>query len=148
MLRRFSINFALFSMTLDALTVGFALWLAAALRPLLNDLPGVETLVGTVSVPRALYLILPLLWLLIYSMLSIYDGRKFLRVVDEFSTLSFATSIASISAAGILYLSYRDVSRFLFLIFVVFVYLGSLTWRWLTRLYFRSQVVSPDALRD
>src|SRR5689334_1591077 len=98
MLRRFSINFALFSMTLDALTVGFGLWLATTLRPLLNDLPGVEELSGAVSIPGALYMILPLLWLFIYSMLSIYDGRKYLRVVDEFSTLSFATAIASISA--------------------------------------------------
>ncbi len=147
MLRRFSINFALLSMALDVLAVVFSLWLARELRPFLNGLPGVESISASVIMPGILLYIFPLLWIFIYSALSIYDGRKYLRVVDEFSTLSFAMGIASVSAAGILYFSYRDVSRFLFLLFILSVYLLGLLWRLLVRMYFRTQAVSLESSR-
>src|SRR5258706_1682654 len=136
MLRRFSINFALLSMALDVLAVVFSLWLARELRPFLNGLPGVESISASVIMPGILLYIFPLLWIFIYSALSIYDGRKYLRVVDEFSTLSFAMGIASVSAAGILYFSYRDVLRFLFLLFILSVSLLCLLLRLLLCLLF------------
>jgi exopolysaccharide biosynthesis polyprenyl glycosylphosphotransferase len=73
----------------------------------------------------------------VFSVFSIYDGKKYLRVVDEFAALSMATVIASISTAGILYFSYRNVSRALFLLFAVLVYILFLSWRVLARLFFR-----------
>ncbi|MBK7451878.1 MAG: sugar transferase [Anaerolineales bacterium] len=98
-------------------------------------------------VPLTLYFLFPLIWVLIYSSLSIYDGRKYLRVFDEFSALTFAMLIASVSAAGILYLSYRQVSRALFLLFILIVYLICLAWRVLIRIYFRSQKTPPEKKR-
>ncbi len=147
MLRRFSINFALLSMTLDGLSVIFGLWLATRLRPALNGLPGVEFISPLVTTPAPLFYLFPLLWILIYSLLSIYDGRKYLRVADEFSGLSLAMVIASVSAAGVLYFSYRDVSRFLFALSILFIYLLGLLWRALVRLYFRSQILSTESTR-
>src|SRR5258706_3333493 len=141
MLRRFSINFALLSMALDVLAVVFSLWLARELRPFLNGLPGVESISASVIMPGILLYIFPLLWIFIYSALSIYDGRKYLRVVDEFSTLSFAMGIASVSAAGILYFSYRDFSRFLFLFFILSVYLFGLLWLALLWIYILTHAV-------
>src|SRR5258706_2573100 len=142
MLRRFSINFALLSMALDVLAVVFSLWLARELRPFLNGLPGVESISASVIMPGILLYIFPLLWIFIYSDLSIYDGRKYLRVVDEFSTLSFAMGIASVSAAGILFFLYRDVSRFLFLLFILSVYLFGLLLRLLLPMLFMMPGVS------
>src|SRR5258706_16045397 len=136
MLRRFSINFALLSMALDVLAVVFSLWLARELRPFLNGLPGVESISASVIMPGILLYIFPLLWIFIYSALSIYDGRKYLRVVDEFSTLSFAMGIASVSAAGILFFLYRDVSRFLFFFFFLSVYFLGFFFRFFLGIFF------------
>lgn len=138
MLRRFSINFALLSMLFDGLAVVGSLWLAAYFRPFLNQFEWVTPIPIPVVIPTILYILFPLIWIVIYSVMSIYDGRKYLRATDEFSGLSFAMLIASISAAGILYISYREVSRALFLLFVVIAYLFSILWRIAVRVYFRA----------
>jgi exopolysaccharide biosynthesis polyprenyl glycosylphosphotransferase len=147
MLRRFSTNFALFSMALDGLSVLASLWMAALFRPALNRLDWITPIPAQVVIPVSLYALFPLLWILIYSALSIYDGRKFLRAMDEFAILSLAMLIASISAAGILYFSYRELSRALFVVFVLLVYLSCLVWRILARIYFRAQKKSPGLAR-
>jgi exopolysaccharide biosynthesis polyprenyl glycosylphosphotransferase len=143
MLRRFSINFALFSMFLDVACVAFALWFSATVRPLLNSLAFIESTPGPVLVPFALYFLFPAIWLLIYLTLSIYDGKKYLRVVDEFGSLTLGMLIASVSSAGILYFSYREVSRALFTVFILLAYFLSLGWRVLARLFFRVQKIPP-----
>lgn len=147
MLRRFSVNFALFSMLVDGLSVILSLSMAAMFRPVLNQFSWIEQIPSPVNVPSTLYLLFPLIWIIIYSTLSIYDGRKYLRAIDEFAILSLAMLISSISAAGILYFSYRDISRALFLIFILFLYLICLAWRIFARIYFRTQKASPDRLR-
>ena len=120
MLRRFSVNFAVFSMLLDISAVIFGLRFSVEFRPLLNNLPNVVPIPkGLVAMPPLLYFFFPLIWALVFSAFSIYNGKKYLRAVDEFAALTMATFIASISAAGILYLSYRQVSRALFIFFVV-----------------------------
>jgi exopolysaccharide biosynthesis polyprenyl glycosylphosphotransferase len=139
MLRRFSTNFALFSMFLDGLSVILSLWFATILRPSLNNFSFVIPIETPLNTPTALYFIFPVIWIIIYASFSIYDGKKYLRVVDEFAALSLAMVIASISAAGVLYISFREVSRALFFLFAFLTYLMSLIWRILTRTYFRTQ---------
>jgi exopolysaccharide biosynthesis polyprenyl glycosylphosphotransferase len=142
MLRRFSINFALFSMLLDGLSVAFSLWFATTLRPALNIFPFVRFTDAAILVPPLLYLLFPLLWVVIFTSLSIYDGRKFLRAADELAALFLSTFVAAGSSAGILYLSFREVSRALFIIFVTAAFLMCLLWRVLARIYFRTR---PEA---
>ncbi len=137
MLRRFSVNFAVFSMFLDAFVVFFSLKLSADFRPFLNGFLNIAFVPTPVLVPPVLYLVFPLIWLVVFSSFAIYDGKKYLRVVDEFSALSLATLIASISSAGILYFSFRDVSRAHFLFFISLAYLLFLAWRVVVRLHFR-----------
>ena len=84
MLRRFSVNFAIFSMILDFCTVLIGLSLAEKIRPLLNSLPMVKALPATFRMPSPLYLVFPLVFLVILATTAIYDGRKYLRVVDEY----------------------------------------------------------------
>ena len=141
--RRFSINFAILSMLLDALTIAFSLWLSTVIRPILNSFSFIKPMQSPVLIPPAVYLIFPLVWVLIYLIVSIYDGKKYLRVVDEFGALTLGMLIASISAAGILYLSYRDFSRAAFVLFLPIAYLLSLLWRLCARLLFRFQKVPP-----
>jgi len=147
MLRRFSINFALLSITMDAVGVLLGLWLSAILRPAMNSFSWIEPIASPVVIPSALYVLFPIVWIVIYSSFAIYDGRKYLRVVDEFAALTGAMAIASISAAGILYFSYREVSRALFLLFAVLVYFFCLGWRSVVRIYFRTQSNFPDRIR-
>ena len=146
MLRRFSINFALFSMVLDGLSVVLSLWLATFMLSGLNRLGLIKSAPAALIIPPGLYLIFPILWMLIYMVGSIYDGKKYQRAVDEFAALSLAMLIASVSAAGVLYLSFRDVSRTYFILLVVLVYCVSLAWRILVRWYFRAHRDFPDLL--
>ena len=142
MLRRFSVNFAIFSMLLDGAAVIFGLWFSATIRPYLSIVSFFKAIDSPVLVPYQLYVLFPIIWIVIFSSLSIYDGRKFLRAADELAILMLATVIASISAAGILYFSYREVSRALFIIFVLSTFLLCLLWRVLIRVYFRKR---PEA---
>ena len=150
MVRRFSINFALLSMVIDAGLIALCLWLGAQLRPSLSSLSFVELISRPVVIPLALYLIFPIIWVGILSAFSIYDGKKYLRVVDEFAVLSTASLIAAGSLAGILYFSYRDISRALFILFVILSVISLFLWRTFARTYFRARQVrdqngnSPD----
>lgn len=137
MLRRFSINFALFSMLLDAFLVSISLWLSTWLRPLMNSLPFVAFIPNSIVIPLYLYFLLPLVWVLVFISFSIYDGRKYLHVTAEFAALSWASFLAAISMAGILYFSYRDISRAEFLLFVFLAYVAFLFWRGVARMIFR-----------
>jgi hypothetical protein len=116
-------------MALDGLSIILSLRMAALFRPALNKISWIEPIPSQIIIPLVLYVLFPIIWVIIYSALSIYDGRKYLRVMDEFAMLSLAMLIASVSAAGILYFSYRDISRALFLVFILLAYLIDLVWR-------------------
>ncbi len=137
MLRRFSINFALFSMLLDGLSVVLCLWISALVRPYMSVFSFVKEITLSTAVPYQLYIWFPLIWVVIFSFLSIYNGRKFLRASDEIAALFLSTIIASVSSAGILYFSFREVSRALFILFVTGTFFVCLFWRILARIYFR-----------
>ncbi len=143
--RRFSINFAILSMLLDLAAVEVGLWLSGLIRPALNSWSFIKPILTEEVIPPALFWIFPLVWLTIYLVLSIYDGKKYLRAADEFGILSLGMLIASICAAGILYLSYRQMSRASFLLFVVINFLLALGWRILLRIVTRVKKISPEA---
>jgi len=134
-------------MGIDASIVVVSMKLATRLRPFLNDWAFIEPLLAPVYLPAILYLLFPAIWIGIFAAFAIYDGRKFLRLVDEFTAISLASFLAAISLAGILYFSFRDVSRALFGLIVVLAYLLFLAWRILARLYFRLRHDWPDAPR-
>src|SRR5687768_14133659 len=147
MLRRFSINFALFSMLLDGVSTAFGLWFSADIRPVLNVFSFIRFTDSPVLVPPLLYILFPLIWVIIFSCLSIYDGRKFLRAADELAALFLSTFIAAVSSAGILYFSFRDVSRALFILFVISTFVLCLLWRVWARIYFRTRPQSSTISR-
>jgi FlaA1/EpsC-like NDP-sugar epimerase len=147
MLRRFSVNFAIFSMLVDAILVGVTLWFTAMIRPEMSRLPFIAAMPEPVVLPGALYFVFPLVWVIIFSSFSIYDGKKYLRVTAEFAALSWASCITAISLAGILYILYRDFSRAQFFLFVVLTYFSFLLWRGITRLLFRLRSEHPATAR-
>jgi exopolysaccharide biosynthesis polyprenyl glycosylphosphotransferase len=139
--RRFSTNFAIFSIFLDGLLISLSLVTAQLLRPAFNFLPFVQPIPGAVSIPWALYFVFPLIWVAVMLIVSVYDGRRNLRVVDEFGAVTLASFVAVISMAGVMYLSYREVSRFLFVFFISLSYVLLLGWRALARILFRWDVL-------
>jgi len=126
MFRRYSVNFALFSMVMDGSVVCASLLAATHLRPWLGFLPFAAEYPAFVPAPWIIYLVFALEWILIAQLLSVYDGRRNVRPVNEFTHLSLAALLATVALAGTLYLSYRMVSRLLFLVFVGLAYIIAL----------------------
>ena len=138
MLRRFSSNFAVFSVFLDLLLVPLILRLVIYIRPLLSSLPFIATIQEVTNLSVIIYIVFPIIWVSSFAIYSVYDGKRNIRIVDEFASLTQATLVAAVSMAGILYFTYRDVSRALFLIFVLSTFLAMILWRSAARIYFRA----------
>ncbi|HWR66602.1 MAG TPA: sugar transferase [Bellilinea sp.] len=143
MFRRFSTNFALVSIAFDAAVVALGLVLAARLRPAFNPLQAVADLSEPVSVPIELFIIFPMVWVLVNLLFSVYDGRRNLKVIDEYGSLTLAAVLAGVTMAGVLYLTYRDISRFMFILFVALAFILMLLWRAGVRILFRMRWLGP-----
>ncbi len=138
MLRRFSVDFAIFSMLVDAGLVILALRLAVWLRPFMDKwFSFARPLLQPPEIEGALYPLFALVWALMLLLFSVYDGRRNFRFVDELSNLTAACVLATVALAGFLYLSFREYSRVLFLSFALLAYLLLLTTRVFYRLWFR-----------
>jgi exopolysaccharide biosynthesis polyprenyl glycosylphosphotransferase len=147
MLRRFSVNFALFSIGLDAILIVANLALAIYSRPALNALPFARKIIDPIEFPWFFYIIFPLVWILIFLQLSLYDGRRNLKIFDEIVRLSAGSFLAAISLAGLLYLSYREISRLLFVTFVLGAFLSMIVWRLVARTTYLRHKVAPGRQR-
>ena len=129
MLRRFSTDFAVFSMFLDMVIILISLAFANFIRPYLNPLPFVVEIGEPYSVPIALYMIFPVVWVLILQITSVYDARRNIQFAREVSSLTLGSILAGVALAGTLYLSFRDLSRALFLSFAITAFGLLVLWR-------------------
>ena len=137
MFRRFSVNFMIFSIALDFLLISLNLGLANLLRPQLSRLPFATTILAPLDLPWPLFVLFPLVWVFLLIWSTVYDGQRNFRLVDEMTSLSFGSLLASVSMAGVLYLSYRNVSRLVFISFAGSTFTLMVAWRLLMRLLFR-----------
>jgi exopolysaccharide biosynthesis polyprenyl glycosylphosphotransferase len=138
MLRRFSVNMAIFSMLADIVLTYVAFFAAVWLRPYLTGLT-FPTLIPhyAIDIPIWFYIVMPVLWLTIFLLNSVYDPKRLYKAVDEFQTVTIAVGIASLVMAGLLFLAFRELSRWLFVSFLVFDLALLLGWRILSRFIFR-----------
>lgn len=134
--RRFSVNFALLSIFIDGLIVVLSLAAANNVRPFLNFLPFATELFKP-SIPFIIFPIFAIIWIAIFLLLSVYDGRKNFYAVDEFASIAIGSLLAAVSLAGLLYLSYRDVSRLLFIVFFIITFSAMVIWRVFIRVTYR-----------
>jgi exopolysaccharide biosynthesis polyprenyl glycosylphosphotransferase len=135
--RRFSTNFALFSMVLDAVWVAISLIIADRVRPELSSLPYTASISPNVHLPLLIYPLAAAVWVLVLMLLSVYDGRRNLRVTDELTSVTLGSIMAAVTLAGMLYLSFRSISRLLFIVFVIINYTFMFSWRLIYRLVFK-----------
>ncbi len=132
MLRRFSVNYAVFSMLLDGALTLFALVIAVTLRPNFPQVPYLVP-VEELSISIWVYVLIPLLWVLVFLVMSVYDPEGTYRLVDELQTVSLASLLAALICAGLFYLFFREFSRYLFISFVALNIIFLLGWRVLAR---------------
>lgn len=135
MFRRFGVNFAILSMFLDGGLTFLALVIAFKLRPYLLSLPFL--IVGEVRIPLILFVIIPVLWVMVFLLASVYDPKRTYKAVDELQHVTLASAFAALVVAGMLYLAFRDVSRWLFITFVILDMLFLLGWRIIARVLFK-----------
>lgn len=133
MLRRFSTDFAVFSICLDSVLILIALWFAVLIRPALSAFTLVADIPSPFQIPWVLYPLFTLVWILTLLYVSVYDSRRNLRVWKEFASLTLGSALAITVLAGLLYLTYRDLSRVLFINFALLAFLFLLSWRILFR---------------
>lgn len=138
MLQRFSVNFIILSMFLDASLTALSLKIAVALRPYLPSfLPLLQPLAAyEVEVPIVLYVVFPLIWSGIFLLTGVYEPRH-IYDTDEFQRLSLSMGVAALSSAGLLYLTFRDVSRWLFISFLILDIVSLSGWRLIGRAVWR-----------
>jgi exopolysaccharide biosynthesis polyprenyl glycosylphosphotransferase len=146
MIRRFSTNFTIFSILLDSILVAFALASAKFVRPFLSTLPFAKDIYKP-TVPFPLFPIFIIIWISIFLLLSVYDGRRNFKIVDELTKVTIGSLLAGVSLAGMLYLSYRDISRLLFAVFALQAYVSLILWRLAVRLVFHTGTRDPRLLR-
>ncbi|MCB0037110.1 MAG: sugar transferase, partial [Anaerolineales bacterium] len=80
-------------------------------------------------------------------MSSVYDPKRNYRVVDELQTLTISIGFAALVCMGILYVGYRNVSRWLFVTFVLLDVIFLISWRLTIRSFFRIFTSIPDERR-
>jgi exopolysaccharide biosynthesis polyprenyl glycosylphosphotransferase len=145
MLRRFSLNYVLFSLFADVTCVVGAFLLGLYLR---RTLPYGRVGLHPDGIPRPVfYPIAIVLWIVIAFAISLYDPRKRYKAVDEYQMLILAVSFFSLAVAGVLYFTFRDTSRLLvvYALAALGVLLGA--WRLFARLTFRLSKSPPAPCR-
>lgn len=136
MLRRFSVNYAVLTMILDMGVTLIALSLAVSMRP---NLPQVPLLVPIpeVHLPLWVYVLIPILWVIVFLVASVYDPDRTYKLVDELQTVSLASLLASLLCAGLFFLTFREFSRWLFITFIFLNTVFLLGWRVIARVLWR-----------
>ncbi len=135
MLRRFGVNYAIFSMALDILLTCMALVFATQI--VLYIPQTLTNLRGQAIIPPYIFLLVPVLWGIAFLVLSVYDPKRIYKVMDELQIVTLATIASALLFAGLLFLSNRDFSRWVFILFVAFDMVFLLGWRILARIIFR-----------
>ena len=129
MLKRFSLNYVLFSIVMDVLAVGAALFVASNVRLSVDLGAGLLDL----QIPFAVYPMFAFLWLMVAFVASLYDPQRVYKAVDEFQTLTLAVGFYALGAAGLLFFTYRHISRLFVLYALAITWLLLILWRALIR---------------
>lgn len=117
MRRYYQSNYVLFLATADLTLTCISLFLAGQARFILPY--GVRLTEKMVALPLVVYAAAVVIWGVNFVLFSVYDRRRLLRIVDEAQLVTAAVAMSNLVLAGLLYLTYRDVPRLLFVYFVV-----------------------------
>jgi lipopolysaccharide/colanic/teichoic acid biosynthesis glycosyltransferase len=134
MFRRFGPNYMAVLYLVDLACAVLALWAARHLR----GLPiGTPISPEKAAVPLVLYGLTAFICGAIFPMVHLYEARRIFRAIDETERVVLGAMTSSVVLAGALFLTYRQVSRVLFLYFVVVAVLLLLGYRGALRVLYR-----------
>lgn len=137
MLRRFSVNFAILSMLFDGFLTALSLWLAYQTRPILTQIEWLQVPILHPAIPLWMYFVVPIMWVLVFLGLSAYDPKRLYYAIDEMQAVTLAVGMSTLIFAGLLFLVFRDFSRWLFLLIAIINWMLLIGWRAFARLLFR-----------
>jgi exopolysaccharide biosynthesis polyprenyl glycosylphosphotransferase len=138
MTRHFSLRFTLFLFVSDLIAVPLALALATRARMVIPlGRPGP---VEAWTLPLPVYVIGIAVWGVVFATLNIYNPRQILQLGIELLRIAEASLFAWLILAGLLYFSYREVSRLLYVYMLGFFLLLAFTHRTAVRGWFRFRV--------
>ena len=141
MLKRFGINYVLFSLAVDVACVLGAFLFGLYLRA---TLPYGRVGLHPDGIPGPIfYAIAVLLWVLIAFTASLYDPRRIYKAVDEYQILALTVGFFSLSVAGVLYFAFRDTSRLLIVYALTTLTVATGAWRTVARVTFRLLKAPP-----
>jgi exopolysaccharide biosynthesis polyprenyl glycosylphosphotransferase len=132
LLKRSSLNYLVFSIFMDVCGVAAAFLLSTRLRiwlPYGADLSGVEQ-----PLSFWLYPLVVSLWVVVASVVSLYDPKRVYKVIDEFQILTVSVGFFALGVAGLLFFSYRNTSRLLVIYAFILTWTLLLCWRSAIRL--------------
>jgi exopolysaccharide biosynthesis polyprenyl glycosylphosphotransferase len=133
--KRNGTNYIIFLAVSDLALTFWALFLATQAR---HYLPwGIPLSLEEVRAPYFLYALVAVIWVAVFFTLSVYDGRRTLRAVDEMQLVTVAVAVAALVCAGVLYLTYRELPRRIFVYFSIADLFFLLGFRALLRVAFR-----------
>ena len=132
MLKRYSPNFTLFSISLDGLLVVCALWLGLHMYPVLGGTSSTE-------VGPTIYLLLPVTWILVNLYIKLYDSRRNFFFSQEILRLLGCSLMASLVMAGLAFLFAHTLPRLSFALFMLLGTVLQLAWRVGMRVFWRRQ---------
>lgn len=121
----------------DVLLVLLALFVASQLRASIPLGRGGALPVEAAAVPAFLYLVAALLWMIGLSISGAYNPQQSLRWYMETLRVLWGGLLATGLMAGLLFLTYRELSRLQFAYFFITSISFILTYRALLRVYFR-----------
>jgi exopolysaccharide biosynthesis polyprenyl glycosylphosphotransferase len=145
MTRQFSLRFTLFLFFSDLVLVGLALLLATRMRTVLPF--GKAAVASTWSMPLPVYLMGAAVWGVTFAALNVYDPRRIPYLGIELAKITGASLFAWLTLAGILYFTYRLVSRLEYIYFLGFYLLLICTHRIVVHGWFRARGGSRYAVR-
>lgn len=136
-MKRSSRDYLAYLCVADLVSVNVALLFAEQLRFTLDI--GTEITPEAGAVSPVVYLLATVTWFLVFSGGGVYSRARTQRLNDELAVVTLAALVATVGFAGLLYLSFRGVSRMLFLYFFLLILLFCIT----HRLAFRMTALLP-----
>lgn len=137
MLKRFGTSFVVWLFLADLALTGYTLHLSGTLR--LGLSLGTDLDLKKVTLSFHIYLMVALIWAVVFQIFSVYDPKQTLRLTDELQQLILAIFMSTLTFAGALYFSFRDISRLQVVYFLGLDLALLLSLRVLLRLIFRLQ---------
>jgi exopolysaccharide biosynthesis polyprenyl glycosylphosphotransferase len=120
-------NYKLFLMAADVLLTLVVLAVAIKLRPYL---PGEILLADQVMPDTRIYLIVAFLWHMLFAMTGVYELQRIPFFTRQATRLTASFALAVLMFSGLLFFTFRDVSRMLIVYFSVGDYLALLALRY------------------